>query len=61
MDEHEEDRMSDPETTHEPEFARHPEGEHVAGRPERRDESQVEAGEAGEEGLEGIDAEPPER
>ena len=50
--------MSDPETTQEPEFARHPEGEHVAGRPERRDESQVEAG---EEGLEGIDAEPPER
>jgi hypothetical protein len=53
--------MSDPEDAPEPEFVRHPEGEHIAGRPERRDETEVEAGDGREEGLEGIDAEPPQR
>jgi len=38
---------------------RHPDGEHVAGRPEGVDDSEIRPGE-GEPGLEGIDALPAE-
>jgi hypothetical protein len=38
-------------------ITRHPDGEHVAGRPEAVDESEIEAGQR-EPGLEGIDALP---
>lgn len=44
-------------TDEQQDVTRHPDGEHVAGRPETVDESEIQAGQR-EPGLEGIDALP---